>query len=217
MSDETSSQDSSTPTPDRRITLQVGESRFVTTRETLVEESGFFASLLSGRWNEAQEDGSYFVDADPTLFEHILRYLRRGVLPIFYDKAKGHDYATYLALLEEAKYFSISRLVGWIEKKQYLQALETKYLITELERTDELRATRGIDVDLEWYPMWETRKVYICPRGIYVHRGDPRACGKDCRRAQGDADDIYEDEPVLRTLVVEKQTIFDAHACVEGR
>ncbi|KAF2191928.1 hypothetical protein K469DRAFT_718990 [Zopfia rhizophila CBS 207.26] len=215
MSSETQSQDSPRPSTDRRITLQVGERRFVTTRETL-EESGFFASLLSGRWDNAQEDGSYFVDADPTLFEHILRYLRRGVLPIFYDKAKGHDYGMYFALLEEAKYFGITRLVDWVGKKQYLQTLKTKYLGTQLEGTDELRATHSTDVDLEWRSMWGTKKVYICPRGIYVHRGNPHACGRDCRRAQGDADDIYEDEPVLRTLVIEKQTIFDPYACVEG-
>lgn len=40
---------------DRRIALQVGERQFVTTREALVAESGFFASLLSGRWVNAQE------------------------------------------------------------------------------------------------------------------------------------------------------------------
>lgn len=122
----------------------------------------------------------------------------------------------YLALLEEAKYFNISRLVGWLEKKQYLQVLKTKYLGTELEGTNELRATRDTDVDLEWYPTWGTRKVYVCPRGIYVHRGNPSACGKDCRRRQGDADDVYEDEVILRTLVMEKQTIFDLDALMEG-
>ncbi|KAF2273210.1 uncharacterized protein EI97DRAFT_496147 [Westerdykella ornata] len=203
-------------TTDRRITLQVGERRFVTTLQTL-QESGFFASLLSGRWDNAQGDGSYFVDADPTLFEHILRYLRRGVLPIFYDKAKGHDYGMYLALLEEAKYLDITRLVDWLEKKQYLHAIKTKVSSKEVEGTDQLCATRESNVDLRWHPTWVTRKVYICPRRIYAHRGDARACGRYCRKAQGDADDIYEDELVLRALVTEKQVIFDGNACVEGR
>jgi hypothetical protein len=61
----------------------------------LIEESTYFESLLSGRWNTAREDGSYFVDADPDLFVHILRYLRRRVLPVFYNLQKGHDYALY--------------------------------------------------------------------------------------------------------------------------
>jgi len=216
MSSANPSQDSPVTTTDRRVTLQVGERRFVTTLQTL-EESSFFASLLSGRWENAQEDGSYFVDADPTIFEHILRYLRRGVLPIFYDKAKGHDYGMYLAVLEEAKYFDITRLVDWVENKKYLQAIKTKFSGKELEGTNELCATRGTDVDLYWHATWGTKKVYICPRGIYVHRGNPHACGRDCKKAQGDADDIYEDEPVLRALVTEKQVICDLDACVEGR
>src|SRR3954471_305451 len=105
MSEAAKSQNPLPLAADSQITLQVGERRFVTTRETLTAESRFFASLLSGRWGNALADGSYFIDADPSLFEHILRYLRRRVLPLFYDKAKGHDYALYLALLEEAKYF----------------------------------------------------------------------------------------------------------------
>ena len=44
------------------------------------------------------------------------------------------------------------------------------------------------------------------------HKGNPRACARDCRKAQRDADDIYEEEPVLTTLVVEKQTVFDMQA-----
>jgi hypothetical protein len=89
MSSTNSLQDSPVTSTNRRVTLQVGERRFVTTLQTL-EKSGGFASL-SRRWVNRQEENSYFVDADPTIFEHILRYLRRGVLVIFYDKAKGHD------------------------------------------------------------------------------------------------------------------------------
>lgn len=56
---------------DVRITLQVGDRRFVTMRDTLTSESASFASLLSGGWGAGRlgyrlEDGSYFIDADPT-------------------------------------------------------------------------------------------------------------------------------------------------------
>lgn len=53
---------------DAPIRLQVGGVNFTTTKDTPVEESEFFASLLSGRWDNAVEDGSYFIDADPVLF-----------------------------------------------------------------------------------------------------------------------------------------------------
>ena len=111
---------------DVQVHLQVGERHFTTTRETLISESAFFASLLSGRWSNSLPDGSYFIDADPTLFEHILRYLRRGVLPIFFDQARGHDYALYLSLLEEARYFGICRLEEWLANKRYLDVFEIR-------------------------------------------------------------------------------------------
>jgi len=43
------------------------------------------------------------------------------VLPIFYDNAKGHNHALYLALWEEAKYFQISRLEHWLKSKRLLK------------------------------------------------------------------------------------------------
>jgi hypothetical protein len=61
-------------------------------------------------YSDVQADGSYFIDADAELFEHILHYLRHGVLLVFYDKSNGHDHAQYLALLKEAEYFQITQL-----------------------------------------------------------------------------------------------------------
>lgn len=199
----------------RTITLQVGERRFITTAETMTQESAFFAALFSERWDNAEADGSYFIDADPDLFEHILRYLRRGVLPIFYDDAKGHDHALYLALLEEAKYFQIPRLEHWLKGKRFLQAIKIRYSADELEGTS-WSETRSMDEYVEYHPLWQTKKVYICPRGIFVHRGNPSACGRQCMNAQGDAKNVYEDEQILKTLVIRKQTIVDQAVCAEG-
>jgi hypothetical protein len=77
------------------ITLQVGERRFVTFRTTLTSESPYFQRLLSTQWQRPQADGSYFVDADGSLFTYILRYLRSGALPLFYNSHAGHDYGMY--------------------------------------------------------------------------------------------------------------------------
>ena len=200
-----------------KITLQIGEQRFVTTAATLTQESGFFSSLLSGRWDNTQEDGSYFIDADAELFKHILRYLRRGVLPIFYDNLKGHDHAMYLALLEEAKYFQIPRLEKWIHNKTYFKAVKVIRSAIEREGVDAIDETTETDIETGYYPIWTTEKVYVCPRDIPSHRGNRNACGKNCRRVQGDADDEYVDEPVLKTVVIRKRTIFDQQACIEGR
>ena len=121
------------PATERQITLHIGERRFVTAAHMITQESGFFAALLSGHWDNRQADGLYFIDADAELFEHILRYLRRGVLPVFYDSVKGHDHTLYLALLEEAKYFQVPRLVNWLRGKGYLQAIKIRYSADELD------------------------------------------------------------------------------------
>ncbi|KAK4996210.1 hypothetical protein LTR66_004131 [Elasticomyces elasticus] len=205
MSDAATSRSSLPLAAARQIILQVGQQRFVTTCETLAAESSFFASLLSGRWDNALVDDSYFIDVDPSLFEHILRYLRRGVLPVFYDMHKGHDYALYLALLEEAKYFQIPRLQEWLENKRYLRALMVECSVEEVEGVGCLSTTRATDEYVEYYPGWGTKKV-----------GKPGACGRDCRKTQGDADDIYEEEAVSRTLLVKKQVVFDIQACLAG-
>ena len=82
------------------LSLQVGERKFTTTKATL-SKSGFFSALLAGPWEgDLLMDGSYFIDADPDIFDFVLKYLRHGILPLFYDKVKGHDYRLYLAVLE---------------------------------------------------------------------------------------------------------------------
>ncbi|KAI9375528.1 hypothetical protein BJX61DRAFT_539680 [Aspergillus egyptiacus] len=161
--------------------------------------------------------GLIYIDADPTLFKHILRYLRRGVLPIFYDNDRGHDHALYLALLEEARYFQIARLQDWLENKRYLYALAVNYSVEELEGTEGLSTTLPTHTEAEYYPGWETRKVYVCPRWIEWHRGQPQRCGMKCMKARGDDEDVYDEELVLRVMVVKKQMVLDTQACVAGR
>jgi BTB/POZ domain-containing protein KCTD9 len=199
---------------DPKVTLQVGEQRFITTSMTLAE-SGFFSALLSGNWDDAQPDGSYFIDADPKLFEHILRYLRRRVFPIFYDKSTGHDYAMYLALLEEAKYFQIPRLEKWLGDQTYLRAVKVRYSARELGDINSIENTVGTDTELEYCPTWKTKKIYLCPRRVYVHRGNRDACGRACEKARGDDyEDEYEDVLVMMGLAVQKTTTVDQSLCV---
>ena len=199
-----------------QIALRAGERQFTTTRGTLVNGSNFFASMFSGRWDDGRQNSSRFVDADGKLFEHILRYLRHGVLPVFYDTSKGHDHALYFAFLEEAKLFQVDELVDWLEKRHFNRALKIEQTAVVVNGTEELRETRSTELDSEIYPAWKTKKVYVCPRGISVHRGDPQACGRACQRAQGDADDIYDKEHVLQIVVLKKLVVFDSQVWLGG-
>jgi len=164
---------------------------------------------LSAQWHQPQTDGSYFIDADGDLFSHILRYLRSGVLPLFYSSQTGHDYGTYHALLGEAEYFGIERLKDWLRNKEYEKAVKVECSVEEIEGLGGMKKTSQANVQVEYHPTWTTRKVYVCPRDIPRHRGDPSACGRACREAQGYADDVYEKEEVLKTVVISRRTVLD--------
>ncbi|KAG6272799.1 hypothetical protein E4U47_002335 [Claviceps purpurea] len=121
-----------------RIKLLVGERTFITTRDTLIRESPFFRRNFSGPWAEPPQDGIYFVDADPALFEHILRYLRQSVFPLFYRQSIGHNLGLYAALRKEAEFFQIQRLQTWLSQGRYLDAVHEKkgWKVVNMDRLD---------------------------------------------------------------------------------
>lgn len=57
---------------------------------------------------------------------------------------------------------------------------------------------------------WTVRKQYVCPRGIFVHEGNPSACGRQCRNARDDDGPEYRDMPVLVAAVEGEQVDFHA-------
>ncbi|KAI1085110.1 BTB/POZ protein [Whalleya microplaca] len=205
-----------------RVTLQVGEGRFHTLRDTLVGESTYFAARLSGRWNDADKDGSYFVDADPDRFKHILNYLRTGNFPLFFDTAtRTFDNAKYFALLGEAQYFGIQKLEEWIRKKEYLAAVKFERSTTlihdvENEGVSALTGTTDSSTQVDFSTAWSTKQVYICPRGIFVHNGDQSKCGQACERARTrlDCGVTYEEKPILSVSITTTKMSFNLDTCM---
>jgi hypothetical protein len=67
------------------MTLSIGGRRVQTRPSTLRHGSGYFKRQLSGLWTwSPSADGSYFLDADPDLFAHLLRFMRRpGIFPLY--------------------------------------------------------------------------------------------------------------------------------------
>lgn len=205
----------SAPSSNTRVDLQVGERHFTTLTSTLSDGSSFFASLLSDRWEDSRSnDGSYFIDADPDLFAHILRYLRRGVLPLIYDKSHGFDYAFYQALQEEALYFGIEPLHQWVKEKGYLRAVTTQYSVEEVKGPGIFQGDYNAAVDgtteRSYHPSWGTEMVYKCPRDIFLHHENPSACGRACEKAKTPDMSDYVKRDVLRTLIVTKKIVFNS-------
>lgn len=204
----------------RKVGLQVGERHFTTRADTLVEKSGYFRSMLAGPWssNDSVINGEIFIDGDGDVFEHALRYMRHGVLPVFYDISKGHDYARYLVLLEQARYFQLVSLEDWIEGKRYLNAVKVERWIEVLESPEDtiVETTNGNE-RVDDYPQWKTENVYVCPRGLAKHRGNPGGCGKACEKARGDAQWIFEDEEILKVVRKHEKVVFDHSVCRGGQ
>ncbi|KAG9235251.1 BTB/POZ protein [Amylocarpus encephaloides] len=204
---------------DSLITLLVGERRFTTNSETLTERSPFFSALLSGRWDNKLQDGSYFVDADGDLFEHILRYLRRGLLPVFYDNVKGHDYNLYMALLQEAKYFGILRLEKWLENKEYLKAVEVHHTVSKQNcNADDLSIIES-NVTKEYLsaPLWSTQSYWHCPHDIPEHAKRQRAC-QDYSLAHDHHNATTGRKVTVVSwdaTVLRKETVFNDHLCLD--
>ena len=203
------------PTFPRVITLDVGGRIFKVLRITL-EESGLFQRQLSEGFTwEPQADGSYFLDADPDLFEHLLRFMRRPeVFPLFYTTANGFDYDLYNRLEAEAEYFQVDDLHTWIKEKRYLRAVMLQTYQAQRRDFDSLFPERTpINEKEEMHMIPRIRKIYICPRGIHVHRGCPDKCGRACQQAQGDDEVKYEEEPYVEVVSVRKEVEFVGAAC----
>ena len=178
--------------PDDEIVLHVGGHRFHTTRATLIDGSDFFAAQFSGKWKyPSSGNGSYFLDANPKLFEHILAFLRRKVLPIFWDSLQGFDHALYKELRIEADYLSVQPLANWIRQKSYLDTIRQEISLTTItHKSEDLaeEATRSIqaepDTELSFHFSSGFRTIYRCPRNISKHDDNFEGCGRQCKEVK---------------------------------
>jgi hypothetical protein len=203
------------PSESEYITLIVGERTFRTSRSTLRSESGYFRAILSYRWDGRKS--RLFIDADPEMFGHLLRFLRRpSKFPVFWSKNKGHDFSMYQALQQEAEFFGVDGLAEWLKEKKYLKAV----IVTTEGKVEEFIhkpiQVESANVDVEYHPHMRLKKIYLCPRRIPVHEGDSAKCGRACHEAQGGAPDEYREEYSLWNLVVRKVVTFDENVIICG-
>jgi hypothetical protein len=146
-------------------TLKTLNKSFQTDSDRWEGHSRYFDVLFSGRWGDKQDDNSYFIEADSDVFEHILRYLRTGVLPIFYDNTNGHDYAKYHSLLGEAQYFGIDRLCRWIQERKYLDAVRIRHSADKPQPNINIRADTQEDVTV--HPITLSKPRFFCQLGVH--------------------------------------------------
>ncbi|KAH7410495.1 hypothetical protein DE146DRAFT_776188 [Phaeosphaeria sp. MPI-PUGE-AT-0046c] len=220
------------------VTIKTSQRNFITDPDGWLGQSVYFDKLFSGRWGDKQEDGSYFIETDANLFEHILRYLRTGVLPVFYDRLAGHDFPLYQALLGESKYFAISRLEKWLCEQKYLQAVKIRYTAKETQergshqnRTtcwpnghtsmlegDFVDFTTSSNMETTIHPMTVQQNKFYCPDAKHG-KSSEEYCRSCVSRVKGQVIPgvggwKMEDEVIW--CIVQKEVIFDHNLCINA-
>ncbi|XP_005092171.1 BTB/POZ domain-containing protein KCTD7 isoform X2 [Aplysia californica] len=101
------------------LELNVGGVYYTTSLSTLVKsQDHMLSAMFSGRHLVAKDkDGRYFIDADGTLFSHILRYLRSGDLPCSSMAPQVY---------KEAKYFGLEELQQHIEQMPVMMGKQAR-------------------------------------------------------------------------------------------
>merc|ERR1712060_728779 len=90
------------------IILNVGGKRFSTSLATLQSKTGTYLEkmLRKGSNTTCIDDGSYFIDRDPSTFEYVLEYLRTDDMLV-----KSGDESVRMEALGDAEYFQLPEAV----------------------------------------------------------------------------------------------------------
>jgi len=149
--------------PKTPVILQASERRFNTRVEILTAESEHFKSFFKHSWRESQPVGSYFVDIDGDTFKHILKYMHSGIFPVLYDKNKGHEFAVYLTILQQADYLISPALSKWLIDQTYLKAVKISRELEIYTHDEWVSAWESIskagNVEYDFYPTWVSKKT----------------------------------------------------------
>jgi hypothetical protein len=110
---------------------------------------------------------------------------RPGLFPFFWSRASSFDYDLYNRLGHEARFFQVDELSDWIDSQQFIRGITIKVDISSEQSIDQMHSEMIIgNTEISHHSLLKRRCVYLCPRGITVHRGRPDMCGSACHKAQ---------------------------------
>jgi hypothetical protein len=202
--------------PPSIVTLNVS-GHIYKTRPSTLSTSPYFTALLA-RWDsgaDLQDDGSYFIDADPDTFEHILAFMRRpSKFPLYWTHEHGFDYVLYNKVEAEADFFLLHGLRDWISKKRYEEAVKTIVEVRVLEENYKRVLDDGkslgdlVEVNSFLGSYSGERRIRLT---CYFHQSSfCRGC-KFCEKSAGATPQSHEPDKKL-TLVI-KKIAFDETVC----
>jgi len=220
------------------VTIKTLQRNFITDPEGWLGKSEYFRRQFSNEWGGMRENEPYVVETDASIFEHILRYLRTGVLPVFYNRETGHDFALYQALLEESKYFAIDRLQKWLCERKYLEAVKIRILaietqdrlsyrthttsepngVTFMEEGRFLQVTTSSNMETTIMPVTRQRNSFYCPNGKHGKSSEEycRSCFDQANCGGISGHGGWKAEEELIWCIVRKEIIFDHELCANA-
>ena len=86
----------------------------------------------------------------------------------------------------------------------------TKVIIKVETKEGSWQQTSGAGEQIDITTVWQSRKVYVCPRGYDGHRGHPIHCG--CRGASGTVLSTFDDDQILKTAIIRRQVVVEETA-----
>ncbi|XP_062522752.1 uncharacterized protein LOC134197438 [Corticium candelabrum] len=153
------------------IKLDIGGFIFKTSLETLRKDTdSMLASMFSGRFvMKEQEDGSYFIDRDPTHFRFILNFLRTGKVII------PHDTIARDELLLEAEFYNIKPIIDKLndpmDSQSAVQPVASEFTSSTLMNTEDKRVLLSwLSVKMNW------RLIYKASRDGFRAADFHRCC-----------------------------------------
>lgn len=211
-----------TTKPDKRfVKLEFLNKREIILASQLQQHTTVFQPLLDVFKKDDSGIVTMPIDFEPEHFEHVLRYIRSGLYPIFYNDVSGHDVPRYLIVKTCAQQYGVKKLVDWITNKKYEAVVEKQYTTRWIQQKQHMIAPLKIvpsDETLTFFPISHIEQVYTCPRGIPVHRGDYSKCGQACSKAENrDYEDKFEDEFAGLVFMVHCKTVWRTELMEEDR
>ncbi|MCJ1329213.1 hypothetical protein MMC10_005891 [Thelotrema lepadinum] len=207
------------PYESKNAKLLVGKFYFETTQATLTQLDYFKAFFDKENMGAVpDENGVYFVDADGDQFGHILTYLLHCKFPLFWDKASGFEFEKYARLASQADFFGVDALKNWIKNENFKTVVEVRKRIVTIPMREAIDGQiKSIDAEFKILSThWETKKQYVCPRGIAAHYGQFKNCGRACHNARGGEPLEYEDELVMVAAAEDEHIKFHFDRLTEG-
>jgi hypothetical protein len=201
--------------PPPLVTLNVSGRKYITRPSTL-STSPYFTALLA-RWDSStdlQDDGSYFIDADPDVFEHILAFMRRpSKFPLYWTHEHGFDYALYNKVEVEADFFLLHGLRDWVSGAKYKEAVRPELEVKVLSGPDRNVWIGGGGANVEVTSFFgayngNRRPVFACP----LHGPQYATNCTHCKELVGKHGAQYAEPEKQLTLVI-KKIVFDESVC----